>query len=128
MCGGVTRADAGFIQTPGYPTQTFEGNCKWTIIVPKGRRITFKFIDADLIVGDKMVYEQGVAFYNSATFTNLITVFRPGNSIENPIESSDNEMTIIFWSMTGSNHRGFRAGYTSNNPTGKGNLLQRNKH
>lgn len=87
----------------------------WTIKVPKGRRVTLELLDFDL---DKtlMLYEQGIAFYNSEDYVSYNAFLRGGNE-PRIIESSDNVLVVFFWSYHTSQHRGFKAKYSSDKPS-----------
>lgn len=47
-CGGKIEAPSGVIESPGYPSGMHNFRyCLWMITVPKGRRVTLKFLDLD---------------------------------------------------------------------------------
>ncbi|CAG9855166.1 unnamed protein product [Phyllotreta striolata] len=116
-CGGTLQGDSGVITSPGYPLMNYLNRyCVWKIEVEKGRRVTLKFNDIDL--GSNVLrYETAIRVFD------IMDVHRSDNTIitqpsgNNTVESSSNKMTIIFWSASGSPHRGFKATYTSNLPS-----------
>lgn len=112
------EADAGVIESPGYPLMNhYHRNCEWFIKVPKGRRVTFELLDFDL---DKTVdlYEQGLGFFNGENFISN-NAFLKGGDTTRIIESSDNFLLVFFWSSHASLHRGFKAKFSSDMPSRK---------
>lgn len=95
----------------------FDKSCEWTIKVPKGRRVTLEFTDFDL---DKTFdpYEQGLGFFNGDNFISNNAYLKGGDAAR-IIESSDNLLLVFFWSTRPSQHRGFKAKYSSDKPTRK---------
>lgn len=136
-CGGELNADAGFIQTPGYPVgRSNRQFCEWRITVPKGRRVRVDIVDFDLaatqqatttiVTGATPVvqrsYFQRVNFYNDLTYGSRIRTMT-GNDRPDTVYSSDNQMLINMWSRSNVGHRGFRLNYTSYEPTSCGGSL-----
>lgn len=114
-CGGNMNTESGIVQSPGYPNSQYsKRECEWLITVPEGRRITFQFIDLDIDLEDF----QGLVFFNDKTYRSVIKYIMQYNSTE-VIESSGNVMYIIFWNTIASSQRGFKAEYSSNEPTSK---------
>ncbi|KAK5640278.1 hypothetical protein RI129_011089 [Pyrocoelia pectoralis] len=113
VCGGNLNAERGVIETLGYPESNYITiECEWTITVPQDRRILLEFDDLDLN-GNK--YGPGVSFYNDAQYASFIQVVK--NSTFVPVRSSGNVMQILYWSSIGSTTRGFKAHYSSDEPT-----------
>ena len=117
-CGGEINGESGYIQSPGYPIMNhFHRTCEWIIKVPKGRRIIVKILDFDL---DRTLglFAQGLAFFNGKEYKIHITYLTPDDTTKY-VNSTDNIMTIYFWSFDSSEHRGFKLKYTSDEPSGK---------
>ncbi|CAG9816798.1 unnamed protein product [Phaedon cochleariae] len=116
QCGGTINEESGEILSPGYPVMNhFNRYCKWTIVVPEGRRIILNFIDLDF---DSSFFsqEQAVAIFDGKEFSVRKAFLIKGEQ-QKTIESSANVMTILFWSSNPSEHRGFKANFSSNEPT-----------
>ncbi|XP_046392545.1 cubilin-like [Ischnura elegans] len=116
-CGGrLEGMPSGILESPGYPNSIAHLRvCVWHISVPQGRRIRVEFQDLDL-AGNAPYCSQRLAFFNGEGFSNLIKILC-GQGIPQPIESSSNTMMVYFWPRYASNHRGFRATYSSDLPT-----------
>lgn len=113
-CGGMLENDFGFITSPRYPVM-FPTRCEWTIKVTKGRRIQVEVLDLDF---DTTQPSQGLAFSNAEDFAAHITFVKPNDKVKS-VNSTDNTMSVFFWSLYPSNHRGFKLKYTSDELTGK---------
>lgn len=117
-CGGTLEAASGVIQSPGYPVMDHnDRNCEWIIKVPKGRRIKLEILDYDL---DKTVnfIDHGVAVFNSDDLKYNMVHLKPSQTPPKYLESTDNVLVVYFWSDHKSGHRGFKAKFTSDEPTG----------
>ncbi|XP_071443305.1 cubilin [Hetaerina americana] len=116
-CGSrLEGMPSGVIESPGYPNPIpFMRICVWHITVPRGRRIRVDFQYLDL-AGNAPNCIHKVAFFNGHGYSNMIKGFC-GASNPEPVESSSNTMLIYFWAKHTSNHRGFRATYSSDLPT-----------
>ncbi|XP_050497170.1 cubilin-like [Diabrotica virgifera virgifera] len=116
-CGGKLNTESGVIESPGYPSMHhLHRVCHWEIVVPEGRRITFKLIDLDLGGSSNNMYDRGLELFDDTTLKvrrALITT----TSNETSFQSSSNVMFILFWSISKSEHRGFKATYQSDLPT-----------
>ncbi|XP_017783006.1 PREDICTED: cubilin-like [Nicrophorus vespilloides] len=116
-CGGEFNSESGVLISPGYPYMNHNNrNCEWTIRVPKGRRVRVDIEDVDF---DKTVafFTQGVAFFNGIGFSSPLQYIKAKDVVPNVIRSSDNTMKVFFWSGQPSNHRGFKARFSSDEPT-----------
>ncbi|KAF5282685.1 hypothetical protein FQA39_LY17492 [Lamprigera yunnana] len=114
-CGDVLNTENGIIRSPGYPVSSYSDiECRWTIEVPEGRRITLKFNDFDLHTS---VFHHGIGFYNDKLYKSLISYKTKKSNSTIPIKSSGNIMQILYWSSKSSAHRGFEAEYFSNELT-----------
>ncbi|XP_056646391.1 cubilin [Diorhabda sublineata] len=115
-CGGKLTTESGVIQSPGYPIMNhYNRNCQWQITVPLGRRITLNFIDVDL--NGAVKYEHGLAVFDGTYKLRLDHDIKTTGSNVTTFESSSNKMLIFFWSVSKSEHRGFKAEYNSRLPT-----------
>ncbi|KRT80556.1 CUB domain-containing protein, partial [Oryctes borbonicus] len=112
-CGGSLENDFGIITSPRYPAIMFPTRCEWTIKVTKGKMIQVEILDLDF---DTTRPSQGLAFSNSDNFAAHITFVKPNDKIKY-INSTDNTMSVFFWAIHSSNHRGFKLRYTSDQPS-----------
>lgn len=114
----MIEASEGTIQSPGYPdAHRNERNCEWRIIVPRGRRITFKITDFNLDTRLSGSFLTGLSFYHSRKYVSYMKTITEKN-YANVIESSDNELSVFYWAPR-TYGRGFQAKFTSNKPTSK---------
>lgn len=120
-CGGEINADAGHIQSPGYPVgRSNRQFCEWRITVPKGRRVRVDIEDFDLAATQSTIaayvihgYFQRLNFYNDMSYGSRIRTMS-GQDAPDTVYSSDNQMLINMWSRSNVGHRGFRLNFTSN--------------
>lgn len=108
------EASDGFIKSPEYPfIHKSSRTCNWYIKVPKGRRVTLKIEDFGLENRLQDLY--GLLIYNDIGYKGFIKKITSSDEV---VESSDNHMHIRYWSH-GSLSRGFKAKFTSYNPSRK---------
>ncbi|XP_074652971.1 cubilin-like [Tubulanus polymorphus] len=128
-CGGELDTPTGVITSPNYPGHYAHlRECTWKIKVQMGRRVSLTFDDFDLETGVGCFYDfiqilNGVYDHpmRSPTITRLCGKDNPGL-----IESSGNGMTLRFKADRSFSGRGFKARYTSNNPSRCGGLIDLN--
>lgn len=118
-CGGLLNTESGEITSPGYPL-IFPRSCHWKIEVPFGRRITLEILDFDLD-DPESVRDQGFGYAKGFGIRPGVNIVKPKQLREskNIIESSENKMSLYYWSSFYSNHRGIKANYSSNRPSRK---------
>ncbi|CAG9792216.1 unnamed protein product [Diatraea saccharalis] len=112
-CGGIFDTPEGYLSTPGYPRYTTLRSCHWKINVPdETRRVTLKFIDADIERHRINIYND--EFHRSLIQTIPSEDYSPTTQV---IESSGSTMSLYIWldPSIGSRHR-FKAKYSSENP------------
>ncbi|KAG5881771.1 hypothetical protein JTB14_021141 [Gonioctena quinquepunctata] len=112
-CGGILEKVSGEIKTPGYPVRIEPRICRWIIRVPEGRRITLNIVDFDVNV----VEGKSEAFLFAYDGTIISRMNRINNGSDRTIQSSSNEMLVLFYSLNPSGRRGIKANFTSNEPT-----------
>ncbi|XP_023016013.2 cubilin [Leptinotarsa decemlineata] len=112
-CGGILNQESGEITSPGYPVMNHLNRiCKWVIKAPEGRSITLNILDWDVDLSDEMGDQLLYAY--DGKLTESATLDMKNNRI---VQSSSNLMFIIFYSRRPSEHRGFKANFSSNLPT-----------
>ncbi|XP_069688891.1 cubilin [Periplaneta americana] len=115
-CGGRLEGPSGVFQSPGYPsTQGYRRYCKWDIIVPEGRRIKIEMLDFDLetsmeAIRHRILFLDGIR--NSVPAKWLYATNTP-----EIVRSTGNTMRVMFVSYHNAGHRGFKARYTSDEPS-----------
>lgn len=111
-CGGKINLDSGYLQSPGYPESVHsERGCEWTITVPEGRRITLDLLDFDLVES----YGDGLYICQDENY-NAMIAYLPDANHTTVVKSSSNVMQLWYY-IHPSSHRGFRARFTSDEPT-----------
>lgn len=85
--------------------------------MPKGRRVSLQISDIDFDKGTNR-FNQGIVFQSGKILKSKINFVYPERPVPGVIKSSDNVMTIYFWSYR-AKHRGFAATFSSNEPTSK---------
>lgn len=111
-CGGKLTAESGLIESPGYPqVRHYRRFCEWSITVPKGRRVTLNFSDID--IGEPGIYGRLYIFDEQHSFS----LMSKPNSTNTLIKSSDNTMLVTYWSFHVTARRGFKARFSSDEPT-----------
>lgn len=109
------NAAFGIIESPHYPGMNYaRRQCTWHIQVPQGRRVKFEFLDFDF----DFVNHSVLGFYNDEYFRSRIIYLTGTNTKNTTIRSTDNIMSVYLITSHRSNHRGFKARFTSNEQTG----------
>ncbi|GFG35967.1 hypothetical protein Cfor_02931, partial [Coptotermes formosanus] len=116
VCGGLLEGPTGVFESPGYPsTQGYRRYCKWEIVVPAGRRVKVELLDFDL-ESSVEAYRHRLIFYDGPKYSLYLRTFHATNEPE-VVRSTSNRMLVIFISYHNVGHRGFRARYTSDEPS-----------
>ncbi|XP_059179030.1 cubilin-like isoform X2 [Physella acuta] len=121
-CGGTLTAPTGVLTSPNYPGfYAHNRRCVWQIEVETGRKVTLTFNDMRLSRGFFMCSDY-VTVYNGF----LPRAMRLGtycNTVPQPVSSSMNKMTVIFYTNGHGTNNGFRATYTSDTEADCGGYL-----
>lgn len=114
-CGGSLTATSGELTSPGYPSARYRQKfCNWLITAPKGRRVKVEVLELDL--NQTSSFMQKLNFFNDPRSAVRITSIS-GNTIPDPIYSTDNIMKITYFVINALDVRGFRLKYSSNEPS-----------
>ncbi|CAH1989272.1 unnamed protein product [Acanthoscelides obtectus] len=111
-CGGHFKQESGILKSPGYPLMNHVmRDCEWIIEVPKGRRVTLEFLDLDI---DYSGHKHGIEVCDGDSYMSSCDSVKSTDRIK---ESSSNKMTIYYYAILPSTHRGFKAKFSSNFPS-----------
>ncbi|XP_068206241.1 LOW QUALITY PROTEIN: cubilin-like, partial [Palaemon carinicauda] len=132
-CGGDLVGPTGEFTSPGYPHgYAHRRICSWNIKVPEGRRVRLDFVDVDMPV-TRLRFSN---FFYSGCSAHAFVLNGPrsgpmmiggyicGSDAQGrTFNSSMNEITVLFRSTQGSFGRGFKARWSSDEPSACGGIL-----
>uniref|UniRef100_A0A3P9JRW9 Transmembrane serine protease 15 n=2 Tax=Oryzias latipes TaxID=8090 RepID=A0A3P9JRW9_ORYLA len=96
--------------SPNYPQSYGDGaECLWTLHAEKGQNIQLHFLDFDVEATYDVVEVRDGAGLNST----LLAVLSGSDGPTRDLYSTDNQMTVWFYTDSGGFGRGFRANFTS---------------
>uniref|UniRef100_A0A3Q2ECB7 CUB and Sushi multiple domains 1 n=1 Tax=Cyprinodon variegatus TaxID=28743 RepID=A0A3Q2ECB7_CYPVA len=102
-CGGTLRGTAGYITSPGYPSE-YDNNldCTWSILAEPGDTIALVF--TDFLLEDKYDFLE-------ISGTEAPTIWLTGTTSPSPVISNKNWLRIHFTSDSNHRRKGFSAQY-----------------
>ena len=112
-CGGVRTQSAGVISSSNFPNgYKNSSRCVWKIRVNSANQITLNFTDFDL-EPDSRCNETYVRVHDGENVTDHVIATFCGNQTPSSVQSSGSKLLVIFYSLKGSQRKGFRAYYDS---------------
>ncbi|XP_041920839.1 deleted in malignant brain tumors 1 protein-like [Alosa sapidissima] len=113
-CGGYLTSSWGVIESPNYP-HGYANNlhCTWRIRSTGNRIISINFLNISLEQATGCMYDS-VSVYNGPTTSSSLLSKMCGNINDMVLNSTGNDLTVIFRTDSSQSRSGFHAEYTFN--------------
>ena len=109
-CGGARGGSSGVIQSPNYPSH-YPNNrtCVWPIIVEYGRQVQLRF--RDFILQSRVNTDYVAVYDGDSQNSDMLGKYYAQGMAPKVLESSSNQMFVVFHSDGAHTYRGFHATY-----------------